>query len=115
MEVDKSVSTSVEQQQQQADEKQSELIEGHCLVISSQPTPVQPPIAVVETAWRPTILVVDDSAMNRKVKNTWEKQHHPLSLSPSLTSSLHRSPFPRNVSVFALALSDSTSIFFSYT
>ena len=98
MEVDKSVSTSDEQQQQQqqqqADEKQSELIEGHCLVISSQPTPVQPPIAVVETAWRPTILVVDDSAMNRKVKNTWEKQHHPLSFPPSLTSSLHRSPFP---------------------
>ena len=64
--LDKSLSMPDEQQQQQqADEKQSE---GHGLVNSSQPTPAQPPMAVVETTWKPTILVVDDSSMNRKVK-----------------------------------------------
>ena len=57
-----------EKQQQQAHGKQSELVEGHGLVNSPQPTPVQPPMAVVETTWKPTILVVDDSSMNRKVK-----------------------------------------------
>ena len=57
-----------QQQQQQADGKQSELVEGHGLVNSPQLTPVHPPMAVVETTWKPTILVVDDSSMNRKVK-----------------------------------------------
>ena len=62
------MSKSEKQQQQQADGKQSELVEGHGLVSSPPPVPVQPPMAVVETTWKPTILVVDDSSMNRKVK-----------------------------------------------
>ena len=38
------------------------------LVISPPPfAPVQQPVAVVEATWKPTILVVDDSPMNRKM------------------------------------------------
>ena len=50
---------------EQPDEKQSEIDDRP--VVSPPPAPVQPPVAVVEAAWKPTILVVDDSAMNRKM------------------------------------------------
>ena len=50
---------------EQPDEKQSEVSKGHRPV--TPPPPAQPPVAVVEATWKPTILVVDDSAMNRKM------------------------------------------------
>ena len=53
---------------EQPDDKQSEVGEEHRSVTSPPPpAPVQPPVAVLEAMWKPTILVVDDSAMNRKM------------------------------------------------
>jgi hypothetical protein len=102
-ELNKSLSTSdkkqqqqeqQQEQQQQDHEKQSELIEG------PQPVPVQSSMAVVENTWKPTILVVDDSSMNRKVT--------------SLLSSIDHLSFPLLSYHFVLS-NHTSSIFFSDT
>jgi len=68
------------QQSQQGHETHTNSIEGGDGRVSSLPSvPVQSPMAMVETTWKPTILVVDDSPMNRKVRNTLRNQflfHH---------------------------------------
>ena len=51
---------------EQPDEKQAEAHEGHRPLISRQIVTIQPLFEAVDT-WKPTILVVDDSAMNRKM------------------------------------------------
>ena len=68
--------------------------------VSSPPSAlVQPVVTIVAATWKPTVLVVDDSAMNRKV----DKFTHPPSLPLSVTMS---SPMYH----FVLALSNHTHL-----
>ena len=64
------------------EEEQSE-IDDHP-VISPSSAQVQPVVTIVEATWKPTVLVVDDSAMNRKV----DKFTFPSFFSQSLSQSL---------------------------
>ena len=54
---------------EQPDGKQAEVDDEERGLVISPPlfAPVQPLVAVSEATWKPTILVVDDSAMNRKM------------------------------------------------
>ena len=98
--VDVSLAPSIEHHPSRvdSDEKQSEL-DDHFVSTPSlvsklddrpfhslPPAPAQPSGAVVEATWKPTILVVDDSAMNRKVAKS-------NVISTSLPPFLHRSLF----------------------
>ena len=93
--------TSISSKQQEPlppGEKTSEAHEETRPAVSPQPAAPVTPTASVVPAWKPTILVVDDSSMNRKVdaarKLPIVGYQPPLSLSPPPITLLHTPAFP---------------------